>query len=211
MLVSFNGKSKNTSDIKRFRKPMFSNLYINFDITEKINDETRGVLFYFCGEYFFLSIDQYLSLNFNKKLKRLCLILESPHKSEFDSNNNPIRIANGTTGRKLESKITIKCKKWKLEKKYAYVIYLLNAIQYQCSCYKLLKDKWDRKNKKHVFKLLFSNKYGFGLCDDFVNRVKMGEFYKIINCVTSDLKRDVNKVLKENKLKIICDSHPSIW
>lgn len=69
--------------------------------------------------------------------KIIVLVLESPHISEFDEQGNPIRPANGATGRKID-KLLCNCinntsSKTNVSFSGYYDVYVVNAVQKQCS------------------------------------------------------------------------------
>ena len=69
----------------------------------KVNDEIRGYIYFHNGRFIF----QYKKPKLNKKIeiKRIALVLESPHKDEFDIYYNPLHPTNGLTGKKINNKI----------------------------------------------------------------------------------------------------------
>jgi len=209
MNIIFNNKRKSTSSLKRIKHPEFKNLIIQFSNNEIISDETRGVVVFDSRNDYFLSMEQYLNIKHKKKLKRICLLLESPHKDEYDCYNKPIRIANGITGENIEKFICEKLRTSNFSKNFDYEIYLMNAIQYQTSCYKILGNNWTHTNRNHVFKLLFDN---FNLKEDLLNRIKSLKYDYIINCVTYNLKSMVDAFLNKKNIKIYLKwNHPSCW
>lgn len=199
--------AKNNNGKNYVRNEKFRGLLVIFSNNEKVNDETRGVLTYSQNNWFFISVPQYISLKSQKQIQRLVLLLESPHKDEYQ-NNQPIRPANGVTGAKIEALIASRAKnQWHLSTASDYEVVLVNAIQYQTSCYKLLGENWDYTNRNHVFKLLYNN---FQLEDDLKQRLSAIKPHFIVNCVTSQLQSEVANVLLNFKPNI-CDIHPSAW
>ena len=78
----------------------------------------------------------------------LILILESPHKDEFDKNGEPLGPANGTTGRSIREHIA------KIFPNFSdYHLILMNAIPFQCSLGFPLskKEKENLKRRDEVF------------------------------------------------------------
>lgn len=205
------------------------NTSIYFDYNLKVHDECRGYLINNKGSWCFIGLDQY-NLYTNKKIvKNIALILESPHKSEYDNQYNPLRPANGRTGTNINNKI---CKRNKLIKvlcpKYDYKIYLINSIQYQCSCYNefhglVLKpnnvlisniNNCNKSLKNKIFRLLFNKNKG-NLCADFLNRLNNCRPFIIYNCVTSVLKNVVKTSINNSTIyksvQYVDDIHPSSW
>ncbi len=221
MDVCFNSKTmstKNAMDSNKKRcvkKEKFANLLITFSSNEKVNDEIRGVLVYSGSNWFFISVSQYTALRSSKPLKRIGVLLESPHKDEYQ-NGLPIRPANGVTGQKIEALIAQRIKTiWQSDKlidwqiaQFDYEVVLINAIQYQTSCYKLLGAQWDKRNRDHVFKLMFNN---FNLDTDLEQRLKAFNLDLLVNCVTNKLKKEVRTTISLINCTRIDDEHPSAW
>lgn len=217
MIVIFNGKVYKTKDAINFqkkkcvKKEIFPQLTVSFNQSEKVNDETRGILTYDANNWFFISVPQYVNLQSKKPLKRIGLLLESPHKDEYQ-NGIPIRPANGVTGQKIEALIAKRmpqlCSKLSCTDQYDYEIILINAIQYQTSCYKILKENWSKTNRDHVFKLLFNN---LNLKNDLTTRIKNYNLDYVLNCVTSKLKDEVRNCYQNISNTAADDDHPSAW
>lgn len=197
------------------KKEKYPGLLIMFSKNEKVNDEVRGVLVYGGNDWFFISVPQYIALKSTKSLKRIGLLLESPHKDEY-LNNQPISPANGVTGQKIESLISQRMKSdWQIKlqsvptiTQYDYEVVLINAVQYQTSCYKILGEQWDHTNRNHVFRLLFNN---FQLKSDLIGRLNSYKLDIIVNCITSNLKNEVSFINQLNGVQHIVDIHPSAW
>lgn len=122
-----------------------------------------------------------------KPIKKIALILESPHKDEYRINNAlliPQRPANGKTGKAIESYIAKYASLWELDKNTNYEVHLINAVQVQASCYHELKalnvelSLYYRNLLKHwVLTLLFDDK-------EFINRIKNIKPDILVNCCT---------------------------
>ncbi|MGN1225115.1 MAG: hypothetical protein ACI4TG_08455 [Ruminococcus sp.] len=156
-----------------------------------------------------------------KPIKKIALILESPHKDEYDTNYIPIRPANGKTGYNIQEKIVSKFinafNKKELDSDYNYAVYLINPVQYQASCYHELMSmgiKYDKKIKDKVFRKLFNH-----LKDDFVSRLTSYHPDYVINACTGSkekgsLKKRIKDAIPDEFMKSIsyCDlHHPSDW
>ena len=159
-----------------------------------------------------------------KKYKRLILVLDSPHRNEYDKHKQPIYPAQGTTGEQVKEKLGLKIiennreideekstkKKDKvkivLEDK-EYIVLLINPIQYPASCFDFLdendniklKDLEKAKLTHYVFEALFSEE-GANLRKDFKERLK--EYYRnnkdvIINCAIRWNKEIVKEAIEE--------------
>lgn len=158
-------------------------------------------------------------------VKTIVLLLESPHKDEYDNKNNPIAPAQGKTGRGIDCQIEnvireiIKFHKSALEKGiYRFII--CNPIQYQTSMDMFIKQASEKDLldltkksrldlKKEVWKAIWSKDK---IKEDFKKRIELYKPNLIINACTKDLKEDVTKYLKDNKYNnIYLVSHPSSW
>lgn len=160
-----------------------------------------------------IDIEQYKPSD-NEKV--LILVLESPHKDEFDDNLKPILPAQGITGRNIENLIGTRNFVDFLDKEYEYVVLLVNAVQYQTSCYYIF-GKMSHELRDSVFRNLFCSK---GLKDDFIKRIKkhavssVDNGFTIVNCCTKNLRSEVEKCLYnmfEKNDVIKNDCHPAFW
>lgn len=97
------------------------------------------------------------------KGKNVVIILESPHRDEYDFKDNqdkstltPIAPANGKTGGNIRDHIfKIISKRLKLNEGI-YNIYLLNRVPYQCSLGSLYKTGLNNEIRNKIFKELWS-------------------------------------------------------
>lgn len=88
----------------------------------------RDTIIYHEMEYSFKSGNQYMAYN-------ILVILESPHRFEYDDLKNPIGLAMGKTGENFFSLFTQALSKSKMFfKDRVYNVILTNAVQYQTSC-----------------------------------------------------------------------------
>lgn len=223
MNIYFDGKSANK--VAKSKSTIVNNNTINvnyFSKTDKVNDEKRGLLYYdnlnqtwvFCG----------LQQKSVKNCYNLVLLLESPHKDEYDSCGNPLRPANGTTGTKIQKlfakQVNNNNAKWKLEEGKIYCVWLVNAIQYQTSAFNQLNNQsnynkqW-RSVRNYIFKTLWKNEQLFNLQADLTKRINTIKPKITINCVTggksaSGLRTMVNKSISQ-QWTTFCYSHPSSW
>ena len=109
--------------------------------------------------YQFISGNKYLE-------KNILIILESPHRFEFDINGNPVGLAMGKTGENLFSLFTHALKKSNmLIENGSYNVILTNAIQYQTSCG---LNPIDRKIRDSNFLDIYNN---YGGEEDFRKRI----------------------------------------
>lgn len=155
-----------------------------------------------------------------KDLPIICIVLESPHRNEFDSSCNPIGPAMGATGRNIAdhfpdalncSKQPSICSFLSNNQKNKILVYLMNSIQYQCSMgispisHVLKESNW--------IDCWYSNNAGK---TDFETRVKNFQDAFFINACTQGcyvpLKTIVGDLIKSISAKQYCESpHPSCW
>ena len=134
------------------------NTPINFT-GKNVLDEVRGYLIFVNRNWVFVGPSQ-INAYRKKAIRKLSLVLESPHKNEFDQYNNPLRPANGKTGNAINSKLSNR--PWvnkNLNSNYYYEIYIMNPVQYQASCYCVLGNNCSRNNTNQVFRKLFSKHF----------------------------------------------------
>lgn len=165
----------------------------------------------------------------NKDMAVLAIVLESPHKDEFD-NNQAIGPAIGTTGDNIEKYLPEVLFNYlpsiKVDNKiyYApedqisndtYKVLLINAIQYQCSLgedTKLYRDK--------IFSEMWKQA---NVNQDFIKRLESHKPKVVINCCTKgdfkDTEKDkhlrelvqneINKYCKGKNILKLRAAHPS--
>lgn len=122
----------------------------------------------------------------NTKIPNIVIVLESPHRNEYDKNGNAIKSASGHTGEKLGEFLSKKINILRKDQKElgldcdSYNVYAVNAIQYQCSC-GLKPIQPELKNT--IFRALWPC-----LKEDFLNRIKQLNPVLIINMCTGGVK-----------------------
>ena len=129
----------------------------------------------------------------------LILILESPHKDEFDKNGEPLGPANGTTGRSIREHIA------KIFPNFSdYHLILMNAIPFQCSLGVATEHFRD-----NVFKAAWDDdKVGAGFFEDRLKKLLkklQNKNVVVVNACTKDnddkkqngRKTNVTNVIKE--------------
>ena len=171
---------------------------IDYYTSHKVNDEVRGYLIY-NGAWSLVATS---SVQRNWKIKKIALILESPHKDEYQQNSftpkGPAKgISYGTAGYSIDHFLANR--KWvntMLNLNYVYEVYIMNAIPYQCSahnyigqnCYCRLTKKERRDLVDEIFMLMW--KY---ICNttsvpffqnDLIDRIDAYTPDIIINCCT---------------------------
>ena len=132
-----------------------------------------------------------------QKFKKMALIVESPHKSEFDSNFNPLAPLNGASGRKFAAHILTRLAAWfptPTPSNDPIEITIVNPIQYQTSLYHFLNGlipydfqgtfgypNIDPSLRDNVWRFLFED------CDlksYFQQRISRGKYDYVMNCCT---------------------------
>lgn len=191
------------------------NATVIFSKNEKVMDEPRGFLKYVNSQWVFYGLYQITP----KAFEKMVIVLESPHKDEFSSMGVPIRPANGVTGSKINlllAQIVNNRPPNGISQSIIYEVYLVNAIQYQTSCYQALHNYSDYNANWHtirnyVFKALW-NTGNLSLQQDLRNRINLINPSVIMNCVTggkakNGLRSIVEKVVNSKNLY----PHPSAW
>lgn len=126
----------------------------------------------------------------------IVFILESPHKSEF-KNGRPLEpLKNGNQYFKCINDLISKSSNFKLDKAYIYSIYLMNAIQFQCSLG--LEPTYYRD---YIFLYYW---YNLNNKNDFENRLlsfcqsNYSKIDYIINCVTIGDHKNAKTIYNSN-------------
>lgn len=126
--------------------------------------------------------------------KRILIILESPHIREFEVDENP-KPAVGATGYALESNFLVilneflKSMDLEIEDGY-YHVFLMNAIEYQCSL-----GLTPSKYRDIVFKSLWEQKE---ITDRFNSRLKKYAPFIIISLCTKGNKSNFAKITRNS-------------
>lgn len=195
------------------------NQSINFDTRNKVEDDIKGYIVNVNNGWEFVGIAEYKKKYGNMSLIKVALILESPHKAEFSNTYVPICPANGRTGNNIEKKFTqvstIRQNLLQvLNVNQCCEIYVMNPVQYQCSCAYYLTNSTNRAYTEKVFRMLF-NKNNGNLRLDFINRLQAYNPDYLINACTHSLKNVVKTAIKESQLgncKVLQNvKHPSVW
>lgn len=150
----------------------------------------------------------------SENIPTIALVLESPHKKEYDEKSTPLGPARGTTGNNIQSCLLGNLAKFSVindqnhngsyflsssriaEGKYRLL--LINAVQFQCSLGDLCGKKKARRDE--IFNAVWEN----GGKNDFTDRLKKYNPHIIINCCTgeehenSSLKISVQEAIDEN-------------
>jgi hypothetical protein len=141
----------------------------------------------------------------------IVVILESPHKKEYDSNFNAIAPAVGTTGNNFEKYFLqyilpiLNNLGLFLDQSQKYNILFVNPVPYQVSLAHIHNEGMKKGLKIKVWQELFKI-----LKEDFKNNINNNiEAEIIINAATSGVKDDITKLFKN---KIVFEvPHPSSW
>jgi len=168
----------------------------------------RDTIDYSETDYKFLSNNTYHE-------KNILVVLESPHRFEYDENNNPIGLAMGKTGDSLFELFTFALNKSCLRiNDGEYNVILTNAIQYQTSCG---LNPIDRKLRDKNWIDIYDN---FGGEEDFKKRIYMIKPRVTLNLCTGGrsldgLRTKVSKSLIKFGLKknrhFAEGNHPASW
>lgn len=136
--------------------------------------------------------------------RKIYLILESPHKDEFqDGVGAAIGPAMGSTGRNIESYLD-KSLAGILDKQAEYHLVLVNAIQYQCSL---------NRDPRQYRDLIFRQLWAGPARDCFIARMnaywKQGDI--VVNCCTrgSPKTGDELRLLVESAIKTVTHISPT--
>lgn len=208
MIVTYDGKTIGVVACQYLNK-------IEFHSNQKVQDEIRGYLVYRNKKWHFIGRAQFESEYSDKSYKKLSLILESPHKDEYDEHYQPLRPANGRTGKNINLKLAQRDFVQHLDANFCYEVYLMNPVQLQCSCFYVFQQgghKSSRSNTNQIFRRFFSKKGG-NFRDEFKKRLVTYTPDVVVNCSTSQLKEVVFTAIKEMpyKTNLYKDVHPSIW
>ncbi len=157
---------------------------------------------------------KFLSNNTYHK-KNILVVLESPHRFEYDEDNNPVGLAMGKTGNNLFKLLTFALNKSCLKiSDGEYNVILTNAVQYQTSCG---LNPIDRKLRDKNFIDIYDNHGGE---EDFRKRIFLIKPRITINLCTGGrnlegLRTKVSNSLIEFGLKknkhFLEGNHPASW
>ena len=187
---------------------------VDFYNIQRVADELRGYLIFDNGAWHFIGINQFLLMYTGRTaVEKIALILESPHKDEYDQQFHPIRPANGKTGLKINSALVNRSMISKLNKKISYEIYIINPVQFQASCYHWVGNSYCRNHTNKVFRALFNKNKG-NQRNDFISRLNAYNPDIVFCCCTSNLKNIVKNAIENSSAvskPYYSDCHPSVW
>lgn len=127
-------------------------------------------------------------------VSKVVLILESPHKEEYDENFNPIRIANGSTGVNIKNHM-LRLLKMLDNKTRHFEVTILNPVPYQTSLNYFTKSKKINAMTRNQF--WFFCWWNMQCREKFIKRIKKEKYDIIINACTKDLRHYISDSLKE--------------
>lgn len=180
---------------------------VNIYLWPKVENEIRCYCEYRNNNFIFIS-----PLNGNNiKYKKIFIIVESPHKDEFDSIFCPIRPLNGSSGFKFNNNILNKLNIWFNNSNLINIgdlfeIHIVNPVRYQTSLYHYFNSKipYDIPNNNYnynqinsyirdeTWRILFAVQ---SIRDDFLNYLNKYTNDKklfIVNCCTGYVKNKYN-------------------
>jgi hypothetical protein len=150
----------------------------------------------------------------------ILLILESPHKSEYQHNKQiftlkPKAPAQGYTGRNIQIYIGDILKKISGLVGDRYNLVIANPIPYLCSL-GIFTDKLNTKIRDNMWNAIWNiaNEVGeYVLRQEFIDRCRKYSPEYIINCCTANLKSNVTDCLLLNGFSdnLYTAHHPSAW
>lgn len=148
----------------------------------------------------------------------IAIVLESPHKYEFDSSGKSLGPAQNTTGRLFFQHFEALFKKSKLyllcKSGIQYNIVFINSVQYQTSCGNSLTKCTSKKKRDQIWLHIFTNDRGK---KNFLARLECLKPTYIINLCTKglyNLQLEVNNcILSKEEYRGIYTygTHPSTW
>lgn len=162
--------------------------------------------------------DQAVECSYNPSV---VLIIESPHKDEYDQYFNPISVAQGATGRKIEKYICpiLSSGKGETLPDGNYDVIISNPVQFQASLFQLhhqplnIGEVATVRNK--VWKAIYEKEK-----DNFLQRIKGYRPVLLLNGCTAELKPIITQSILEwrrsrnmrDKIDIaVATQHPCIW
>jgi hypothetical protein len=165
-------------------------------------------------------------LDHTVKDNSICLILESPHQSEYSYRQNcfcAISPAQKTTGKQIKANLPkILSKSISLgapmEKGLIYNLLIINPVPFQTSLHFLHKKALSSKRAKgkpfqnlrdNVWKVLWS--IDSQLEEEFIQILRDKEIKLILNSCTTPLKHIIEVALLKNDFNFLNAPHPSAW
>jgi hypothetical protein len=153
------------------------------------------------------------------RLKRIVLILESPHMHEYTPNFTPIAPAQGTTGEGIRARmlpLLYQHQRLGLPPD-RYELLICNPVQFQASLYELHGQALDKNDpaqsvRDTTWRTLY---YGMNERDGFLQRLDRYNAAAVIVACTADLKQEVlGDVMRwaAGRVPVVeASSHPCTW
>lgn len=172
-------------------------------------------------EKFNLDEKEVIKSNFNdmnsfhlSKLKSIVILLESPHKDEFDINGLPKGPAQGVTGFLIEKFISEVINNRIISHlcDNEYRVVIINPLPMQTSLYNLHKNELKGKYttlRNNVWKTIWN--YSAVFRNSLDKRIELVSPAIVLNCCTAKLKGIINLKSMNEDIKIISLYHPSNW
>lgn len=198
---NFFDESKKVKNVYRYYLKKDNSLYICYDFAEKMPG---------CNSEF-----NDCSLDLEKNLPTILIVLESPHQYEYnytDSNLEPIAPAQKSTGKQLDSNLAKIIEEISTElTELEYRVLIVNPIPFQTSLhflhkkpikslYKTLRDK--------VWITLWNND---SYKNDFVKLINSENVKLVLNCCTAGLYINISNLLDDQQILYYELNHPSSW
>lgn len=175
-------------------------------VKDEIRYKVKGNKVDFIGE----SVKGKGGLNNYMAYEKVVILLESPHRDEYDYSFKPIGPAQGVTGNNIEKFLKELCESLNLDKNKEYLFILMNPIQWQCSLGSFYDKILIATFRNNIWSELFK-KYK----EEFKSQIELYNPTIIINACTRGRKSRVMEVI--NKTLILSNAkkfhcyHPSCW
>jgi len=151
----------------------------------------------------------------------IVLILESPHKDEFDENFDPIAPAQGSTGLAIKNKINVvlmeieqkESLKFNFEDGIEYRLIIANPVPYQTSLWHFHQQSLSISKYKTIRDNVWKGIWNLPIIkNDFEERLKSYNPKLIINACTSKLTSEIDTFLIDTFLttKLVSTYHPAV-
>lgn len=190
-----------------------------FTKDQRVNDKVRYVVKIKNGKCIdktrvCISMDE-INRNQNKNGKRIVLLLESPHRSEYEINDNRIMPIGPAQGKKkaeagggIDEYLNKVFDNMRIIDGKYYII-ISNPIQFQTSLGSLHKKGLNKDLRNLIWSNLWNNKE---VRQDFIKRLNEYCPNYILNACTLQLTDRVNEELIQNKYKVITyiAYHPAV-
>lgn len=209
------------SKIKISKNFFSANLYVPNVFRYVLKKENEKFSLYYFKEKHHMELTKSgfndMPITEREDIPSIALILESPHKDEYNDDFVPIAPAQGTTGDLIFEKLDVLLNESRfldLFKEDMYRVIIVNPIPVQTSLYELHKIPLSDKKTKGI-KTLRDNVW---IClwengnykKDFLEVLEDTKPKIILNCCTAELTKYIRNVIPEDK-KVLEIDHPSSW